>query len=144
MIKKYVLGFAYSENAESVVLIEKDRPDWQAGKLNGVGGKIETGEYPEIAMVREFEEETGVVTTINDWSCFGQMMFYNDIMGGAAMVYLYRFFNDRIFNCKTQESEKVIILDSKTCLNLPHVPNLSTLIPLSLNLEFCNTILYGV
>jgi 8-oxo-dGTP pyrophosphatase MutT (NUDIX family) len=29
-----------------VLLIEKQKPAWQRGKLNGVGGKIEPGENP--------------------------------------------------------------------------------------------------
>lgn len=141
-MKKYVLGFAYSENAESIVLIEKDRPDWQAGKLNGVGGKIEDDDLNEVmAMVREFKEETGIDTSSTEWDCFGEMIFNNDIMGGGAKVFLYRLFDNKILNCETQESEKVLILDTKTCLDIPHVPNLSTLIPLSLNLGFSYTTL---
>jgi 8-oxo-dGTP diphosphatase len=60
---KYVLGFLFDPRLEHVVLIEKRRPGWQAGKHNGVGGKIEEGETPDQAMVREFREETGVEIT---------------------------------------------------------------------------------
>ncbi len=56
----YVLGFAFAPALERVVLIEKKRPAWQAGRINGVGGHIEPGETALVAMVREFEEETGV------------------------------------------------------------------------------------
>lgn len=51
-----------------VALIRKARPVWQAEKLNGVGGHIEEGENPRQAMVREFEEETGVQTYESDWT----------------------------------------------------------------------------
>ena len=40
-----------------MLLIRKRRPAWQAGKLNGVGGKLEAGESPLDAMIREFREE---------------------------------------------------------------------------------------
>ncbi len=43
-MKGYVLGFAFDEDYEWVALIKKNRPQWQAGKLNGVGGKIEPNE----------------------------------------------------------------------------------------------------
>lgn len=58
---QYVLGIMFSEDEERVLAIWKNRPDWQAGKLNGIGGKIEDGETPIEAMRREFREETGFI-----------------------------------------------------------------------------------
>lgn len=49
---------------DKVLLIEKKRPKWQEGKLNLVGGKIERGETPIDAAIREFDEETNC--TIDD------------------------------------------------------------------------------
>jgi 8-oxo-dGTP diphosphatase len=66
----YVLGFMLDERGEQVVLIRKNKPTWQAGKWNGVGGKIEPGEVPIAAMVREFAEETSRFTSESDWDCF--------------------------------------------------------------------------
>ena len=62
----YVCGFLFSRDRGSVLLIRKRRPVWQAGKLNGVGGKIESFDAsPLAAMTREFREEAGV--EIADW-----------------------------------------------------------------------------
>lgn len=58
---QYVLGFMFNEAESKVILIFKNRPAWQAGKLNGIGGKIEEGETPIQAMNREFAEETGFI-----------------------------------------------------------------------------------
>lgn len=57
----YVCGFVFScfEGEENVLLIRKHNPPWQRGRFNGIGGKIETGETPHTAMLREFVEETG-------------------------------------------------------------------------------------
>jgi 8-oxo-dGTP diphosphatase len=66
-MKHYVAGFMFSPDLENVVLIEKQKPDWQKGKYNAVGGKIEEGESPIQAMVREFEEEAFVSTKNSDW-----------------------------------------------------------------------------
>lgn len=59
MGQKYVVGFAFDENRSFVALIRKNRPKWQEGRLNGIGGKVENGETYAEAMVREFEEEAG-------------------------------------------------------------------------------------
>jgi 8-oxo-dGTP diphosphatase len=65
-MKKYVVGFLISGSLVS--LIKKNRPEWQKGKINGIGGKIEKGETPEQAMKREFYEEAGI--RINKWKRF--------------------------------------------------------------------------
>jgi len=55
---EYVCGFLVRDDL--IALIRKVKPKWQAGKLNGVGGKIEPGETPMQAMSREWLEESGV------------------------------------------------------------------------------------
>lgn len=59
--KQMVAGFLFSEDLNHVILIQKNRPSWQAGRLNGPGGAIEHGEMPEEAMNREYFEETGII-----------------------------------------------------------------------------------
>jgi 8-oxo-dGTP diphosphatase len=56
----YVVGFIFSPDFKSVLLVEKKKPKWQVGLLNGVGGKIEIGEGELDAMIRECKEETGL------------------------------------------------------------------------------------
>jgi len=70
-MKRYVLGFAFDASLENVALIRKNRPDWQAGHLNGIGGKVEEGEDDINAMIREFREETGVY--IKQWDAICDM-----------------------------------------------------------------------
>lgn len=68
-VKRYVVGFYFA--SRSVVLgIRKRRPEWQRGKLNGIGGHVEEGESFEAAMVREFEEEAGVLIRSERWAHF--------------------------------------------------------------------------
>lgn len=62
-VKRYVVGFAFSETFNYVALVNKKRPAWQVGKWNGVGGKVEPGEWPLDAMVREFDEECSIELT---------------------------------------------------------------------------------
>lgn len=50
-------GFLFCQ--DSVLLVRKTKPDWQAGLWDGIGGKMEDGESPMQAMHREWEEEVG-------------------------------------------------------------------------------------
>lgn len=62
MIKQYIILFVERHNssdADQVLLILKDRPDWQKNRYNIPGGKIEPGESPVDAAIRELKEETG-------------------------------------------------------------------------------------
>lgn len=58
-MRSYVLGFVFDLEYRDVLLIQKARPAWQAGRLNGLGGKVEEGEAFYQAMERELAEETG-------------------------------------------------------------------------------------
>lgn len=59
-MKHYVLGFVFSRNHDKVLLIRKERPSWQAGLWNGIGGKIDEKDLdPLEAMQRETTEEIG-------------------------------------------------------------------------------------
>lgn len=136
-MKKYVLGFAFSKDRKELILIEKQKPAWQAGKLNGVGGKVEEGESAIFAMCREFKEETGVSTSIDQWHYFGSMNFQNDIMGGGANIFMFRMFDDIIEGCQTMEEEEILRVNTDTCLDVfTCMPNLPILIPLALSTEF--------
>lgn len=73
MTVHYVLGFMFDSGAQRVLLIRKRRPTWQAGKLNGVGGKLEAGETPIEALVREVSEEAALKTAPEQWRYFGVM-----------------------------------------------------------------------
>lgn len=71
----YVLGFMVSKDRQSVALICKTKPEWMRGLLNGIGGKVEDGEAPRVAMAREFREETGYETDAAQWDNMGTVVF---------------------------------------------------------------------
>lgn len=75
---EYVVGFMFDPSLQLVLLIRKNRPDWQAGRLNGIGGKIEDGEASIDAMIREFKEEAGLL--YRSWLPFHRERFRNGVV----------------------------------------------------------------
>lgn len=70
---RYVAGFLFNASKNEVALIRKNKPAWQRGLLNGIGGKIEAGEEPMAAMIREFREETTIHHNENTWRHFARL-----------------------------------------------------------------------
>lgn len=117
--KDYVIGFMFSEDGGQVVLIEKEKPDWQKGKLNAPGGKIEPEETPVEAMVREFKEETGYQTTTSDWAHFARMEGNNDGGEGQFFVECFAITGD-VQQVSTQEEEKIWVMSTSDITRLGH------------------------
>lgn len=98
----YALGFLFNTNKKTVKLIKKNRPTWQAGYYNGIGGHIEKDELPAMAMQREFEEETGV--RIENWEhC---MTFV--CAGGTVFVFRAIAENPQIFYSGQTQTDEVV------------------------------------
>ena len=121
----YVLGFAFTTDGR-VALIQKKRPAWQAGKLNGIGGKVEATEDSLSAMRREFREETGVDTPAKAWQYRGRMF------GEAWSVFVFTCTLEIIKNVRTMEDERVFLLDldNTDALNDKTIENVHALIQL--------------
>lgn len=119
----YVLGFAFDLTQTLVVLTRKNKPAWQAGLLNGVGGKIEPGESGRQAMVREFQEETGAETNETDWDHFCTLN------GEEFRVYCYKMESpDVCATVDTRESEQVEVRSVSGLLREEGVSNLRWLL----------------
>lgn len=131
---RYVAGLMFSENLDKIVMILKNRPEWQAGLFNVVGGKIENQEDPATAMVRECLEETGVKTVEHDWH------FFTSINGSWGTVTFFTIQSDRILEARTIEDEEIHIMDSKA---LPEniVQNLRWIVPMAMDQDLIPPIL---
>lgn len=121
----YVCGFYFDHKVQRVVLIWKNKPAWQKGKLNGVGGKIENRELPIAAMRREFCEETGILH--EEW--------HNLItLEGEdwRVHFFYTVGKDNEFEyAETRETEEVAKIDIESLDDYPHISNLRWLIPMA-------------
>jgi len=120
----YVVGFLFSMDYEKVVLIRKNKPEWQAGKLNGIGGKVEPGERPMFAMKREFAEEAGV--EIGWWRHFCVLE------GGDWKVLFFVCMGD-LSQVKQMEEEEIRIVEVAGIHMVETIPNLRWLIPMALD-----------
>lgn len=141
-MSKTVVGFMFDELKQVVVLIEKKRPEWQKGLLNGIGGHIESvaggsfllykysrTENPKEAMTREFEEETGILYT--DWDCYA-VGFSDD---SQQTVSFFRAFTNKVHAVKSKTDEIVWKVTIKTFAEQNCVANLHWLIPLAFDIE---------
>lgn len=149
---RFVCGFMFNSRTEQVLLIEKKRPKWQAGLLNGVGGKLEPAtesnpntaglthfdrafENPVEAMVREFREETRIETKTRDWDEILQLRvnYINDVY--FFRTYTNDYFHDIISNCPPPTDEKMYIFDLKDLITKQRtlVKSLTWILPMCLD-----------
>jgi 8-oxo-dGTP pyrophosphatase MutT (NUDIX family) len=96
-LKRYVVGYLFRDSLRQVAMLTKKRPGWQAGLLNGPGGKIEPGETDHQAICREFWEETGHFR--HDWCLFCQSVWD----GGYVNYYVAADDGTAVLVSKTDE-----------------------------------------
>lgn len=124
----YCCTFAFSPDLSHVVLIRKARPEWQAGKLNGIGGHLdlEARESGFVAARREFREETGV--DIEQLDCF------LGFGGNHFHIYCYcaRLTEEQLVAVRAMTDEPIEIHEVGA---LPDsvIPNIRWMIPMALN-----------
>lgn len=112
-MKRYVLVHAVSINnrseEEPVLLVRKEKPDWQKGFLNLVGGSVEANELPEHAAVRELFEESGLTPYPQDWQKDKvTVVEMGRIVGENETVHCFRIFvSDAPLNPRVEEIETV-------------------------------------
>jgi 8-oxo-dGTP pyrophosphatase MutT (NUDIX family) len=125
---EYVLGFIFDPTGERVVLQQKQKPDWQRNKWNGIGGHVEGQEPPGLAMVRECEEETGLLIPIEQWSgvC--------ELRGEAFCVHVYATYSKQHRDFANGGDRELMCEFMPDDLPASVIPNLRWLIPMALSL----------
>ncbi len=124
---KYTVGFLFGSDKKQVALIRKVRPEWQNGKLNGIGGHVEAGETPEECMIREFWEEAWIYEKYIKWTEFACLN------GKDFRVYCFYAIVESLDSIKSKTDEKVEVINLKDIhmFNLELLDNLCWLIPLA-------------
>jgi 8-oxo-dGTP pyrophosphatase MutT (NUDIX family) len=109
---------------DELVLIEKNKPDWQKGKLNLPGGKVEENESPMTAAVRELKEETNLV--------YVSVSKVGKIIGNGCEVHVFFGFGRGTLRQLTDEKLHLVrALPAWDKAELARfIPNLQLIIPL--------------
>jgi 8-oxo-dGTP diphosphatase len=140
----YVVGFMICPQTNEVLFIEKQRPAFQKGKWNGVGGKIEPNEKPIDAMVREFREETGVTTQTHQWEHTATTHGGSDrdMDRQPFTIYVYRSIVDEFPDFKQTTDERLQIFPMKRVFSdfdgkgpIPTLSNMKFLLPLQFSFQ---------
>jgi len=78
---RFVATLAFSASGEFVAMVKKQTKTLPHlnGRWNGIGGKMESGESPVGAAMREFTEETGIVVTKEDMVFVEHQRFVNGV-----------------------------------------------------------------
>jgi len=122
---QYVVGLCFDLARQNVAMVHKlTGPPCVVGKWNGVGGKIEKSESALAAMVREFDEETGVRIPAHMWARFAilEAKDYD--------LFFYWTATQQVFDCKTVEKERIEIWDvDELLIQTNLVPNLRWMLP---------------
>lgn len=121
---KFVLSFIFDSSLDKVLLIHKNRPEWQKGKVNGVGGQIELNETETEAIVREVSEEAGIEIPKEHWIAVGKSQGDDWTVNLFTAVY-----QGDMADARSLTDEKIEWFDVD---NLPGsiISNLSWLVPL--------------
>ncbi len=92
----------YIEQDGQILLLHrtKKHEDPNAGKWIGVGGKLEAGETPEVCVVREVREETGL--TLVKYELCGEIFFQSDVWQPEKM---YLYYADEVTGMLTECNE---------------------------------------
>jgi 8-oxo-dGTP diphosphatase len=149
-----VCGFAVSRYERKIALINKLKPEWMKGHWNGVGGKVKEGEGEFAAMVREFYEETGLMTEEEDWRHRLTYLHGNPPHKPNETVTVHYFVTDlgtSVNLVDQMEEEEVCIFTfennwsqpDRTGILCPLVPNLYWIIPLVMDMTIDGPILVG-
>lgn len=135
---RMVVGFVFVTGFSSVLLIQKRKPEWQAGYFNGIGGKCKENEPPRLSMSRETYEETGMDIEPKDWTHFLTLHTGGKPETAPNVEVAFYFVEvDRCIITKAEPKTKEPLLIIPTA-NLHHyktIPNLQWMVPLAANWE---------
>lgn len=121
------LGFVFSQDFEQVLLVRKRHPEWQAGRINGLGGKCLAKESGPECIAREVKEESGLRIAPPDWRMVTEIVWELWRVEVFSAVYLGELKDAQTLT--DEEVEWFVVKELPTQV----MSNLRWLIPLALD-----------
>ena len=122
----YVLALLFTPDARRVVLMRKERPAWQAGRVNALGGKLLPGESAAEAASREVREEAAARVPVGAWH---ELVVWRD---PVYRMHVLSAFHPAADGARTAEDQEVFLADVDD-LPAACIENLRWLVPLALD-----------
>ena len=124
--EKYTVAFIFNSSMSKVLLVHKEKPEWQLGKLNGIGGKYEEGESGAQCIARETREESTLEIPEDKWLRIGTISQDRGNVGVYTAIY-----DGELSNAVKGHYEEVEWFEVNA---LPQnvIPNLRWLIPMAI------------
>lgn len=122
-MREYVLILCHDK--DQILVVRKNRPDWMAGRVNLIGGKIELNETVTEAVRRECSEEVGY--TPDSVAIVGEVRDEDYIIYCAVIEEKYFVPKPR-----PEETEEFFWVRLDSLKNYNIMPNLKVIVPLML------------
>lgn len=128
-MKRYTVGFVFDKGLRNVLLVGKTHPEWQNGKFNGLGGRIEEGESPIQCMVREVKEEADLFIAEAKWKEIASI----EVGSEVGVIFFATEYEEDKGNAVAMTEEKVEWFPSdKLPANV--ISNVRWLVPLAIDM----------
>lgn len=131
---RMVVGFVFDEGFNNVLLIQKQKPDWQRGYFNGIGGKCKQDEPPRLAIARETYEETTMDIEPASWTHFVTLRTGSkpEPSPDVEVCFFFTVVERCVLTSAHSETKEQLLIILRS--NLQHyktLPNLQWMIPLA-------------
>jgi len=124
---KYTCGFIFHNDDKNILLIQKQRPKWQTGKLNGIGGKIEPFDKSAVdGWIREVNEEADV-----DLSQQRKIYNFCRLCGTNYSIEFFRTHFKDLVNFRSKTDEYIVDIPIKDIHKYNLISNLTWLIEMA-------------
>jgi 8-oxo-dGTP diphosphatase len=130
-MKEYVLLLCVRPGIhwdDEILCVEKHRPEWQKGRVNLPGGKIEEGESALDAANRELLEETGLRSSL--------MVEMGLLIDGESHIHCFLAHIPRFYEVSPREGESEIPYwtdKAEAFHDSRLIPNLRIIVPIMLS-----------
>jgi len=119
------LLFVFTPDLSEVLLVEKSKPKFHVGMLNGIGGKNDPGESDVACATRELKEESNLDIPEEAWKYYAHLHWQSWDVPVLTAIY-----TGKKSDARTMEIDKV---NWYACNALPEncITNLTWLIPMA-------------